>query len=220
MRVLATMAAAVLLAAVPAGVVAAAGASTATTTSSPTVRVVVRPVNALGRAQAGFSVTNEASGSVDCSFADPSPGAVNRNIEWCSPSAEYAIACWKSATPARVLCMRNPRVAHLVKIPRIGVFANTLPAPLSQRAPLVMNLRDGDHCSIRDGGAGPARQGHPNWAASYYCVHDGVVWKTPTASHYGINESSTSWTVITGNETGPLVTRHVAKAWFVGTHSA
>ncbi|HZC70042.1 MAG TPA: hypothetical protein VE442_05075 [Jatrophihabitans sp.] len=213
MRIISAVAAATVLIAGVAIVEAPAGAA-----PSPTVRVVVRPVTSAGHHAAGFTVTGEPSGSVDCSVADPSPGAVNRNIEFCSPSAEYAIACWKAAAPHHVLCMRNPRRKNIVLIPRHGAFAKTNPAPARQRAPLAMNLHDGDHCSIRDGGAGPVRHGHPQWSATYFCVHDGVVWAKPGAAHLGVNESAASWTVVTGGETGPLVTRHVAKAWFVGTH--
>ena len=213
MRVFGAVAAAAVLIPGLAGVDATAGA-----TPAPTVKVVVRPVTSTGHHRAGFTVSGEPSGLVDCSFADPSPGAVNRNIEFCSPSAEYAIACWKAAAPHRVLCMRNPRRKHIVRIPRHGAFASTNLAPASQRAPLVFNLRDGDHCSIRDGGAGPIRQGHPHWVATYYCVDDGVVWMKPSAAHLGVNESAASWTVLTGGETGPLVTRHLTKAWFVGTY--
>jgi hypothetical protein len=179
---------------------------------------VVRPVTSTGHVRAGFTVSGEPSGQVDCSVADPSPGAVNRNIEFCSPSAEYAIACWKAAAPHKVLCMRNPRGKRVYRIARLGAFAPTALAPHRQRAPLAMNLGDGDHCSIRDGGTGAIRQGHPQWVNTYYCVHDGVVWQKPGAAHLGVNESSASWTVVTGGATGPLVTRHVAKAWFVGTY--
>lgn len=211
MRVPAAIGAAVLLIS---SVSSFAGASAA---PAPTTRVVVRPVTATGHVRAGFTVSAEPSGQVDCSSPDPSPGALSRNIEFCSPSFEYAIACWKAAAPHRVLCMRNPRRQHVVRIPRAGAFASTNLAPASQRAPLVFNLRDGDHCSIRDGGTSPVRQGHPNWTVSYFCVHDGVVWMKPGAAHLGVNEAAASWTVVTGKATGPLTTRHIAKAWFVGT---
>lgn len=197
-----------------------ATATTTASTSKPTVKVVVRPVTSTGHARPGFTVTAERSGRVDCSEANPSPGAVSRNIEWCSPSVEDAVACWKAATARpRVLCMRDPRRAKLARIPRSGKFAATGLAPRRDRAPLVIRLRDGDHCSIRDGGTSSQLRSHPNWYVTYYCVHDGAVWAPLSAPHSGINESSATWTVRTAPASGQgkLVTRRVAKAWFVGT---
>ena len=123
-------------------------------TVTPTAKVVVRPVTSTGHVRAGFTMVSEPTGLVDCNAQDPSPGAVSRNIEFCSPSAEYAIACWKAAAPHRVLCMRDPRSTRVVRIPRTGTFAPTGLAPLSQRAPLAITLADKDliwgkyvHCS-------------------------------------------------------------------------
>jgi hypothetical protein len=198
------------------GLDAAAGATTLTAT----VRVVVRPVTSTGHVSVGFTLKTEPTGAVDCSSKEPSPGAVDINIEFCSPSAEYAIACWNAALAHRVLCVRNPRSKDVIRIPRIGAFANTSVAPAAFRAPLLMKLADGDFCSIRDGGAWGTLTGHPNLFGTYACVHAGIVWASASARHFGVNESHPVWTVQTapaGNHA--LVTRHVAKAWFVGTHS-
>jgi hypothetical protein len=214
MRVLRMAVAAILLIAG-----AAALEPAAATTLAPTVRIVVRPVTSTGHVRSGFTLTYEPSGSVDCSLAEPSPGAVNKNIEFCSPSAEYAVACWKAAALHRVLCMRNPRSKTVVRIPRTGAFAPTGLAPVAQRAPLVMRLGDGDVCSIRDGGAWGSLPGHPNLSGTYSCAHDGAVWATSTAAHLGVNESNPVWTVRTAHfGSSTLVTRHVVKAWFVGTY--
>jgi hypothetical protein len=216
MRVLTLITAALALVA---GAVLVAAPAHAATTIAPTVKVVVRPVTSAGHARAAFTVTGEPSGQVDCSFASPSPGAVSANIEFCSPSAEYAVACWKAAAPHRVLCMRNARSHRLVRIPRVGPFAATAVAPAAQRAPLVMTLGDGDVCSIRDGGAWGSLPGHPNLFGTYSCRHDGAVWATATAAHQGVNESNPVWTVRTAQfGSSTLVTRHVVKAWFVGTY--
>ena len=182
-----------------------------------TVKIVVRPVNAAGFARPGFTVTGEPTGSVDCSFAVPSPGAVSPNIESCFPSAEYAVACWKAAAPHKALCMRNPRVHKLVRIPRQGAFAPTAVAPAHDRAPLGMELVNGNFCAIRDGGAGPTRAGHPQWVATYYCDNGKAIWMRPGARHFGVFEAFPSWTVIVAGPTGPITAHHVAKAWFVGT---
>lgn len=190
------------------------------TTTTATVRVVVRPVTSTGHPAAGFTLHSEPTGSVDCSGKSPSPGAVDPDIEFCSPSAEYAVACWKSAVAQRALCMRNPRSKDVYRIPRTGAFAPTAVAPVAYRAPLLMKLADGDFCAIRDGGAWGSLDGHPNLFGTYACIKAGIVWATSTARHFGINESHPLWTV----QTAPaghhaLVLRHIVKAWFVGTKS-
>lgn len=184
---------------------------------APTVKTVVRPVNAAGFARSGFLVTAEPTGSVDCTLPLPSPGAVSPNIETCFPSAEYAIACWKAAAAHKVLCMRNPRLPHLVRIPRTGAFAGTAIAPANDRAPLSMVLADGAYCGIRDGGTRSSRAGHPKWVVTYDCDNGKEIWRRPGAPHFGVNEAFPSWTVIEAAASGPIVSRHVVRAWFVGT---
>jgi len=192
--------------------------ASASTTPSATVRVTVRPVTSTGHPAPGFTLQSEPTGSVDCTAKLPSPGAVDANIDFCSPSAEYAIACWKSAVRQRVLCFRDPQSKKVYRIPRTGVFAPTAAPPVADRAPLLMVLMDGDRCSIRDGGAGGSLTNHPNLYQTYYCINDGQVWASATSHHFGVNEANASWTVKTapaGNH--PLTTRHVKKAYFVGT---
>jgi hypothetical protein len=84
-----------------------------------------------------------------------------------------------------------------------------------------MKLADGDLGSIRDGGAWGTLTGHPNLFGTYACVHGGIVWASAGARHFGINESHPVWTVQTAPAgSNALVTKLVAKAWFVGTHSS
>ena len=213
MRILVAVTAAVAVLAAGTVAVAPAGASTL----SSTQRVVVRPVTAFGHPVSGFHVRIERSGQLDCSFPDPSPGAVDKNILLCSPSAEYAIACWKASAPHHALCMRNPRVAKLAKIRTSGRFAHT--APRSQPVPLALRLANGVYCTIRDGGAGARLRHHPNWAATYYCRNGAAVWAPMTSRNDGVNASHPVWTVRTAPSSGKgsLVVRKVMRAWFVGT---
>lgn len=184
----------------------------------PTAKTVIRPVNNAGFAVGGYTVTGEPTGSVDCSFPDPSPGAVSPNIEECSPSAEYAVACWRAAAPHKVLCMRNPRVRKLVRIPRLGAFAPTPLAEPADRAPLGMVLGNGTYCSIRDGGAVGPRAGHPQWIATYFCTDGKIIWQRPGDRHLGVNERFATWYVVEAGVSGPINSRRVLRAWFVGTH--
>lgn len=199
--------------------VALAAPSLAHAAAAPaTHKVVVRPVTSTGHAAAGFHVKAQPNGSVDCSSRSPSPGAVSHNIEACSPSAEYAIACWKAATAHQVLCVRNPASKTVYRIPRTGNFEPTGLLAKKQRAPLLLVLTNGDKCAIRDGGAGGTITGHPKLVATYYCSSGVAVWAPFNAKHFGINESASSWTIRTAQAGNHALTlHHVKKAYFVGT---
>ena len=202
---------------------AVAGTSPGIASTSATSRIVVRPVTQAGTPAQGVLVATDASaGSVGCTPADPSPGAVSRNIEFCSPSAAYAIACWKSATPHQVLCSRDPSSNRVYSLRRSGNFASTGLAARRDRAPLLLVLGNGYRCNIRDGGAWSNLQGHPNWFGAYSCNnnHD-AVWSPPNAPHNGINETNSTWTVHVAPISGKnsVTVRTVRKAYFVGTHS-
>lgn len=185
-----------------------------------TLKTVVRPVTSGGYARAGFTVVGEPTGGVSCGVANPSPAAVSRNIEWCFPTVEYAVACWKGHAGSNVLCMRNPRAQRLVRIPLLGPFAPTPLAPADERAPLSMVLGNGDYCKFRDGGTPAIRTDHPRWTPTYYCHSGKIVWQRVGAKHYGVNMFLDSWVVIVAGTSGPIVSRHVLRAWFVGTYTA
>jgi hypothetical protein len=116
--------------------------------------------------------------------------------------------------------MPNPVVPHLVSRPR-GAFAPTPPVSATVLAPMVLVLTDGTQCTIRDGGAWNALQGHPGWAGDYTCNHHGAVWAPVTAPHNGVNETALSWRVqiAPASGVGPLTTWHVVKAYFVGSRA-
>jgi hypothetical protein len=214
-------AAAVALAGCLAGLQAADAAPSAPSVASVaphTVTVVVRPVTSSGHAASGFVVKNEPTGSVDCSFAEESPGAVSDNILLCSPSAEYAVACWKAAAAKHALCMRDPHSHKLARIPRTGKFASAKVLH-KDRGPLRMVLGNGAVCSIRDGGAWGQLQSHRKWVGTYSCTKGGDVWAPAKAKHQGVNETNPVWTVHTASAsgTGAVSVRTVTKAWFVGT---
>ncbi|MBV9486679.1 MAG: hypothetical protein JO246_11530 [Frankiaceae bacterium] len=182
-----------------------------------TKAIVIRPVTAAGKAASGFQVKKE-KGAIDCKYAGPSIGAVDPDIDECSPAAAYAIACWKAAKAHHTLCTRNPKSHRLYRFPLTSSFKSTAPLKAKQRAPLRLKLTSGTRCDIRIGGAGAVLEVHPKWSATYYCgAH--AVWASPHANHYGINEKAASWTVHLGRAdgTGRLKIRHIAKGYFVGT---
>lgn len=199
---------------------AAADASSASTTA--TRQIVVRPVTSSGHAAHGFSVRKEGGVKLDCSFPSPSPAAVDKNILECSPSAAYAVACWKAAQHKRTLCLEDPTKPKLIKFGYAGKFAKSAPPKKHQTAPLRIQLANGEICSIRDGGAWGQLRKHPNWFATYGCAGShgsDAIWAGQHARHLGIDESSSSWTVKVASQTGneKVHVRHVVKAYFVGT---
>jgi hypothetical protein len=178
--------------------------------------VIVRPVNASGHARPGFTITSppELAGiPLDCSYPLASLAAVSPNIDWCSPSVAYPVACWKAAAAHKALCMQDPRTHELVRFPRRGPFASTARPSARQHAPLGIVLRDGDYCGIRAGGVWGSPPGHPHLVGYYACRHDGAVWASLSAAHNGIDESQPMWTVRTAHfDSSRVVTRAVARA--------
>jgi hypothetical protein len=176
-----------------------------------TRRVVLAPVTARGAAAAGYRVVVSNDLTVECSSSSPSPVALSRNVYDCTPSAAKTDVCWPAAAPQHALCLRNPWTPTLAEVktsaPLRPARATTAPRPLG------LELSDGDHCRIRDGGAWGSPQGHPNYVGFYTCIKHQAVWGT----NIGINTSSPTWTVLVGAETGPLVARNVVKAYYVTT---
>jgi hypothetical protein len=201
-------------------VVLAVPASAAPRADGPaTVRIDVAPVTASGHASDGFTVKVEKDDVVECAPALTSPVSISPNVEECSPSAAYAVACWKSATPHQVLCLEDPRHKQLIAAKVTGKFAPTAPVSARKLAPFGIVLTDGTYCTIRDGGAWGQLKSHPNYFGSYSCSKHGVVWSKPNASHFGVDESTSTWTVQTGSAAGKgaLTSRAIARAYFVAT---
>jgi hypothetical protein len=180
---------------------------------------VVRPVNASGHAQPGYAISSQPRRNwIDCRFPEPSPAAVSPNIEFCFPTAFYAVACWKAAAAHKALCLQDPQKPTLVRFTRHGRFAPTGPAAPDKRGPLAIVLGDGDYCQIRGGGAWSSPPGHPHLVGYYSCRHDGAVWAHDLAPHNGVNQSQSMWTVRTAQfDSRHIVTRRVVQAYFVGT---
>ncbi|HEY2296416.1 MAG TPA: hypothetical protein VGH43_01710 [Jatrophihabitans sp.] len=184
-----------------------------------TQKIVVRPVHANGTPVAGYTVTNwHIQGGLDCGHGLPSPSssAVDDNIVYCGPSAAYTMSCWKSRNHT-VLCLRDPQKKHLVRVRYAGSIAPTH-AP-HHPSPQALTLFTGSYCTIRNGGAWPMVNGHPNWFGHYSCSHNGIYGRGD-----GINRSFNPWTVHVVNNTRnntphAIVIRRVRTAYYVGTAS-
>lgn len=202
-------------AALVAGVSLASGSAGA---SAPTQRHVVRPLRAGGQLAPGYHLVVQNGTPLDCTFAEPSPGAVDDKIRFCGPSAAYAVACWRAPHPGFVRCLRNATGHRVYRLPAdLGAVAVHAPAHPS---PLVFKLDNGERCSIRDGGAWDSPKQHPKWIGTYSCGRgNDTVWATPRHSATnGVDTSQASWTVVIGPVNGPWRTGHVTDAWFVGNH--
>jgi hypothetical protein len=190
--------------------------------TAATRKVVVRPVDAAGHPAPGYTVETEAAtGPVSCDA--PSPVAVDRDIRMCSPSAAYAIACWRSADPSWVLCLRDPLLHILARLPLAGAFS-PVAAP-ARPSPQRIVLPEDISCVIRDGGAWEQLPSRPSWAGDYGCnMRESVHGPAGTD---GIDRSRPLWTVreVPDSALGvagtgrPITERPVTTAYFVGTAS-
>lgn len=173
---------------------------------------MIRPVTRTGQAARGYQVVREDDDNFQCLGA-PSPVAVDPNIRQCGSSATDTVACWKSAVPSTVLCLRDPLTHTLVHIAYQGGFA-PIAAP-THPDPQVLVLDD----SIRDGGAWNSVPGYPKWFGWYYCPGGADVYG-PVAGH-GIYRSASYWSVRTVTfhiRASPTIRTHSVKAaYFVGS---
>ena len=189
-------------------------ASSSATQASGAATAIVKlaPVNTSYHALPGWSVKPEA-GLLDCNIQQPSPSAVTGNIYSCGPTAASADACWPSPAAFVMLCLPDPWNRQLTQQQATTTVHPVAPAPRPD--PIGLELSDGDHCRLRNGGAWGTPQQHPDWVGWYSCQKRQAIWGPRDTS--GIDRSSTHWTVQAGNETGPLSTLTVTKAYFLTT---
>jgi hypothetical protein len=184
--------------------------------------LVVRPVTSAGKPAAGYRIAHTYRNSgLDCSDASSSPGAVDPNIDFCSPSAAYAVACWKAPAPHTVLCLQNFGSHQLIRFKGVHGFTQVAAPTAAERTPVRLLLGDSTKCSIRDGGAWGGLPHHPKWYGTYSCTKHGAVWSKNGLPTGGVDQSTDPWTVHTGSfsGTGKLTVRKVATAYEVGTAS-
>lgn len=183
----------------------------------PTKILDVSPVDSRGRPAAGWSVLDRTgpdySSGLDCSFNIASPAARSGDIYYCSPSAATADVCWVAYDAVHVFCLVDPWHHQLVEMtpdsPPTGPAQHTDPT-----YPLALDLDNGDGCRLRNGGSWGTPAAAPNLVGWYTCDKVEAVWGT---SGSGIDMSTKTWTVLTGNETGPLTRHKVIAAYYVST---
>lgn len=184
--------------------------STAPSEAGPE-RVVLKPVDAKGNLQSGWSQDESHRDTpVDCWGS--SPYDVGSGIRWCGGTADSGDACWPTANGAAVLCLVNPFITTLYLRNATGVNDPTEPRS-GDAVPMALALDDGTQCRAVIGGAWG-----PRGAPAYTCGNGPLIgiWGTPDDGS-GIHRGPDGWTVEVGGETGASTKHTVTKAFYVGT---
>lgn len=198
-----------------------AAPTTNPTAASPRTRqIVLRPVTDTGRAAPGYTtVVLSADHQLDCGgssrhHAYQSPVAVDTGPVACSPSSEYALACWNGPSATTALCYQDPWQRQVVQV-HTGGRLPVERAP-ERPSPLGVVLSDGTRCSLRGGGAWALLDGHPDMYARYGCEGGMALWAGRRAD--GIDRAQPLWTVRLAPTSGHgrLRAATVRSAYFVG----
>ena len=184
-------------------------------------QVLLRPVDAEGNTMPGYQKDlSLRTQTIDCNDARQSPYDVTDGVRFCGVSADSGDACWPTAGGSYVLCLQDPFSETLVLRAADGA-AKPLDPRSEPPRPMALELEDGAQCRARNGGAWGFRQEHPDFVGQFLCKGGSshgesiIAWSGP-GDDYGITRGPDGWTVQTGTDTGPLTTRKVTKAYFVG----
>jgi hypothetical protein len=155
----------------------------------------------------------------DCNT--PSPSAVANDIYYCSPSAAGAGTCWPS-TPGSLLCVDDPWTKQLHRVMYGGPLPQVQPPAVTD--PFALQLDDGTHCFLRNGGAWGGRA--DGYVGVYGCGGAGsnlaVLWLPSQGPGTCVDRSTPLWTVKVGplgspaDQFPPPQTRGVIAAWLAG----
>lgn len=185
--------------------------------------VVLKPVDALGNIQTGWTVTSRSGATIDCSYGSPSRYDKSAGVRWCGANADSADACWATPDDSHVLCLRDPFSKGLALIPARGLSVPRKPLK-DDPVPFGLLLDDGTQCRVRLGGAWGSPTEHPDWIGFYSCrlististgttdAEGAAVWG-PRGG--GVDKGFGGWTVMVGSEKGHLSKHNVTKAFYV-----
>ncbi|OLP00335.1 hypothetical protein BVU76_21490 [Mycolicibacterium porcinum] len=147
---------------------------------------------------------------------ESSPAAVSDNIYACAPSAYGADACWP-ATGLDLLCMDDPWARGVHRI-HVSVPLDAVTKPVTPQ-PVALNLDDGTHCRLRNGGSWGGRD--DGYVGAYRCDAEQAVLVQPDSDP--IDQSAPLWTVKVGDLPGfgqpaqQPATHRVVTAWFAAS---
>jgi len=193
--------------------------------TGPATQIIdLAPVTTAGTTAPGWFARYTPKLGVGCSGSQPAQAAVSPNIYYCGDwgGPSYPVACWRSAQTGYMLCLRDPWSHHVDKSPRSGPVPGPV-SPVKRPFPVGLELSDGNRCYVRNGGSWGQPKGHPELYGIFSCMRpgrggwwDAEIWTTEDG--YGINTTGKVWTVLfTHEETDPVTTAAVTKAYFVTT---
>lgn len=179
--------------------------------------VTVVAVDAAGNPAAGWTV-EPIAGEVDCSYG-ASLVTTAADVVFCSPSAAGADVCWVTPDRLTVLCGTDPWQRRLL---RYGTGTPVPPvAAEADPDPWAIELADGAHCRIRNGGAWGGRA--DDLVGAYFCDREGEYVLIPGSGEVrAFDKSGPLWTVQVGGlgdpdqSFPPPRTIEVATAYFAG----
>jgi hypothetical protein len=185
----------------------------------PTQQITTVAVGSEGQAVNGYQETPPEGSVPVVNCSTPSPSAVADNVYACSPSAAGASSCWPS-TPGSLLCVDNPWDQRLHRVAYHGQLPPVQPAASPE--PFALELDDGTHCLLRNGGAWGGRD--DGYVGAYWCGNSGAnpaVLCLPSDQSC-VDRSGPVWTVKVGQLGAPNAhfpppqVHAVASAWFAG----
>lgn len=190
-----------------------AGAPSSTPAPAGPERVVLKPVDAKGNLQNGWSQDESHRDTpVDC--WGTSPYDVGSGIRWCGGTADSGDACWPTDNGAAVLCLADPFSTTLYLRNATGLGDPSEPRS-GDAVPMALALDDGTQCRAVIGGSWGQR-GAPAYTCGKGAELIGI-WGTSPDDASGIHRGPDGWTVEVGTETGTPTKHTVAKAYYVGT---
>ncbi|MFC9964572.1 esterase/lipase family protein [Nocardia ignorata] len=177
----------------------------------------LRPFTTDGNTSPGWSADSASTGPIDCTYSTGSPSAVSDGIAACSPSAAAADSCAVNTTGKYALCLTDPFAKSVARNTLTGSPRTEQKAPKDPK-PIAIVLDDGTRCRLRIGGSWPVQAAAPKYVGHYSCTGGSgflAVWAPPNGPGY--RDTSRGWEVEVGAATGPLTTRRITEAIFVGT---
>ncbi|OBA60487.1 hypothetical protein A5647_13715 [Mycobacterium sp. 1100029.7] len=205
------------IAAIASAVLSSIGAAQAD--PPPTQQITTVAVGSTGQAVNGYTETPSQGNVAVVDDCTASPSAVAENVYACAPSAAGAATCWPS-TPGSLLCVDNPWERRLHRVSYSGQLPPVQPSASPQ--PYALELDDGSHCLMRNGGAWGSRD--DGYVGAYWCGNGSAnpTVLCPPNTQKCVDNSGPVWTVKVG-ELGapgahfpPPQLHAVTSAWFAG----
>lgn len=199
----------------------ASNSSTPAATSAPagpgpfqTDVVVLRPVNAAGQVQPGWTV-NPTPRSGSCLLVT-SDAAVDAGVTSCLPTAMSLPACWPSGRTTEALCLQSPFTNALTQVAVSGRGMVQVPSA-SKRIPAAVRLPSGVRCLGAWNGTNPVLASDKSYFQVFTCDDGEALYTSGTANVF--NRSGAVWTAqaASADGSGTLHPVNIASVVYYGT---